>query len=211
MARISGGSTESHLSKLFEVLREKNSYEHIFRASDFRFNVDGNKIKFDFRPNPEYDRGTVSINKVTGFGSLLHGLMSKYHHNAFPQSFIPGMREYSGNEFSVLNSILSIVSLELLFMATDKIEKSFHIKKTEAGVPISEILNQVMQEGSDLSKKQFPEHSFHQNIVTLRANLWSFFLFRDEIKHHYKNVIKQFILHLKEEGNYTPVINLVYI
>ena len=201
---------EPYLLKFFDVLLQKNSYEHIFRASGFGFYVGNKKIKFDFRPSIQYPKKTVSIDNIYGFGSLIHGLMPKYHHNAFPQPLIPGMRKYGDNEFSVLNSILSIVSLELLFMATDQIEKSFHIEKTEAGVPLSKILTQIMQEGSDPSKRQFPEHSFHQNIMTLRANLWWFFIFRDKIKHHYENVIKQFIFHLEEKGNYNPVTHLIY-
>ena len=83
------------------------------------------KIEFDFRPNPEYQSGVVSINKVAGFGSLIYELMCKYHHNAFPPQLIPGMRMHGDNEFSVLNSILAIVSLELLFISAEKIEKVF--------------------------------------------------------------------------------------
>ena len=108
-------------------------------------------------------------------GSLLYELMSKYHHNAFPYQLIPGMRIHGHNEFRALNSILSVVSLELLFMSMNKIEKSFHIEKTESGVPLSRILTQIMQDGSDRSKKKFPEHSFHTNLMMLRYNLWSFF------------------------------------
>ncbi len=202
---------EPHLSELFDILLCQTSYEHIFRASHFEFNInDKNDIEFDFRPNPEYKSGIVRINKVAGFGSLIYELMSKYHHNAFPSQLIPGMRTHGDNEFSVLNSILSIVSLELLFISAKKIEKSFHIEKTESGVPLSKILTQIMQEGSDTPERKFPEHSFHQNISTLRYNLWTFFIFRDKIKHHYENVIKQFISHLKEKGGYSPTINLIY-
>ena len=120
------------------------------------------------------------------------------------------MRIHGHNEFRALNSILSVVSLELLFMSMNKIEKSFHIEKTESGVPLSRILTQIMQDGSDRSKKKFPEHSFHTNLMMLRYNLWSFFIFKDKIKHHYENVIKQFISHLKEKGEYSAAINLIY-
>ena len=202
---------ESHLSELFDILLRKSSYEHIFRATNFGFNVsDNNVIEFDFRPNPEYQSGFVHINNIAGLGSLLYELMSKYHHNAFPYQLIPGMRIHGHNEFRALNSILSVVSLEFLFMSTNKIEKSFHIEKTESGVPLSRILTQIMQDGSDRSKKEFPEHSFHTNLMMLRYNLWSFFIFRDKIKHHYENVIKQFISHLKEKGEYSSAINLIY-
>ena len=202
---------ESYLSEFFDILLQKSSYEHIFQANNFEFNVSANnEIEFDFRPNLEYQRGVIRINKVTGLGSLIYELMSKYHHNAFPPQLIPGMRMHGDNKFSVLNSILSVVSLELLFISMEKIEKSFHIEKTESGVPLSKILTQIMQDGSDLSQRKFPEHSFHQNIMILRYNLWSFFMFRDKIKSHYVNVIERLILRLKERDSYSPVLNLIY-
>ncbi len=213
-------SKECYLSELYDMLLEKNTYEHIFQAKNFKFEVidykasdnsEKKKIEFDFRPNPEYQSEVIrSKEKVAGFGSLIYELMCMYHHNAFPPQLIPGMRMHGNTDFSVLNSILSVVSLELLFMSAEKIEKSFHIEKTESGVPLSKILTQIMQEGSDLSQRKFPEHSFHQNIMILRYNLWNFFIFRDKIKHHYESIINQFILHLKEKGGYDSALHLIY-
>lgn len=214
---------EAYLLKLFDVLLQKNSYDHIFQAHNFLFKVidykasdnsEKKEIKFDFRPDPryqEYRRGVVCVNNIAGLGSLIYELMAKYHHNAFPPQLMPGMSRHRGNDFSVLNSILSVVSLELLFISAEKIEKSFRIEKIESGIPLSKILTQVMQEGSNSSENQFSEHSFHQNISTLRGNLWFFFLFRDKIKLHYESVIKQFIAHLEEKGSYqSPHLNTTY-
>lgn len=202
---------ESYLSDLFDVLLQKSSYEHIFQANNFGFNVSNdNKLEFDFRPNPEYQKGVVHTKKVTGLGSLVYELMCAYHHNAFPPQLIPGMRIHGDSEFSVLNSILSVVSLELLFMSAEKIEKSFDLEQNDSGLPLSKVLTQIMQEGSDSSKRKCPEHPFYQNITILRYNLWSFFIFRDKIKSHYESVINRFILHLKEKGNYAPTLHLIY-
>ena len=208
---------KSYLSEhLLGVLFEQNSYEHIFQARGFGFSVNENKIGFDFRHDhgkreinfEKPEKGTVIVPNVDGFGSWIHELMAKYHHHAFPTALIPGMRRRH-NDFSVLNSVLSITSLELLFIAIEKIEGSFQIKRVEDGVPLSQVLYYIMKEGN--SQKKFPEHLFHNRIGRLRYNLWEFFIFTDQIKSHYVNLVENFVSHLKEESDYGNVINMLYL
>ena len=172
---------------------------------DFRHDYEKFKINFE---KPE--KGTVIVPNVDGFGSWIHELMAKYHHHAFPPVLIPGMARRH-NDFSVLNSILSITSLELLFIAIEKIEESFHIERVESGVPLSQILCYIIQDGASDSQKKFPEHSFHNRIISLRSNLWEFFIFTDQIKSHYVNLVEDFVSHLKEKSNYGDVINMLYL
>ena len=210
---------ESYLSPLFSVLLEKGAYEHIFRANGFGFNWNKNKhkIEFDFRPDWETDKGEgkkdkrwiITMPSIEGFGSWIFHLMATYHHHAFPSQLIPGMRLRGNNQYDVLNSLLSIASLELLFMAVEKIESSFIVERlTDNGVPLSRVLSHIMLEGVSPSHKRLSDEEVQQKMRTLRYNLWTFLLFRDKIKAHYINLIERFVLRLKERGSYSSVLHL---
>lgn len=210
---------ESYLSPLFSALLEQSAYEHIFQANDFGFNWNKNnqKIKFDFRPDWETDKGereadnrwVITMSPIEGFGSWIFHLMATYHHHAFPSQLIPGMRLHGNNQYNVLNSLLSIVSLELLFMALEKIESSFIVERADDNsVPLSKVLTYIMSEGINSSGKRLSDASVDGNICSLRYNLWTFLLFRDKIKAHYINLIERFVLRLKERGSYSSVLHL---
>lgn len=157
---------ESYLSPLFSVLLEQGTYEHIFQANGFGFNWDKNKheIEFDFRPHWETDKGAgkkderwiITMPSIEGLGSWVFHLMATYHHHAFPSQLIPGMRLRGNNQYNVLNSLLSIVSLELLFMAVEKIESSFIVERADdKAVPLSRVLTHIMAETTNRSEKKF--------------------------------------------------------
>ena len=210
---------ESYLLPLFSALLEQSAYEHIFQANNFGFNwnKDNHKIKFDFRPDWETDKGerktdnrwTITMSPIEGFGSWIFHLMATYHHHAFPSQLIPGMRLRGNNQYNVLNSLLSIASLELLFMAVEKIESSFIVERAnDSAVPLSRVLTHIMLEGGNSSGKRLFDEIVDRNICSLRCNLWTFLLFRDKIKVHYINLIERFVSRLKERGSYNSVLNL---
>ncbi len=210
---------ESYLLPLFSALLEQGAYEHIFRANGFGFNWNENKhkIEFDFRPDWEIDKGeeekderwVITMSPVEGFGSWIFHLMATYHHHAFPSQLIPGMRLRGNSKYNVLNSLLSIASLELLFMAVEKIESSFIVERADDNaVPLSRVLTHIMLEGINSSGKRLSDASVDRNICNLRYNLWTFLLFRDKIKVHYISLIERFVLRLKERGSYDSVLHL---
>ena len=212
---------ESYLSPLFSLLLEQGAYEHIFQANGFGFNWNKNKhkIEFDFRPDWERDKGEgekderwiITMSPVEGFGSWVFHLMATYHHHAFPSQLIPGMRLRGNNQYNVLNSLLSIASLELLFMAVEKIESSFIVERADDNaVPLSKVLTHIMLAGENSSGKRLSDEIVDRNICNLRCNLWTFLLFRDKIKAHYINLIERFVLRLKERGSYGSVLHLQF-
>ena len=210
---------ESYLSPLFSLLLEQGAYEHTFQANGFGFNWDENKheIEFDFRPDWETDKGgkkkderwIITMPSIEGLGSWIFHLMATYHHHAFPSQLIPGMRLRGNNQYNVLNSLLSIVSLELLFMAVEKIESSFIVERAnDNAVPFSKVLTHIMSESINSSGKRLSDASVDRNVSSLQVNLWMFLLFRDEIKTHYINLIERFVLRLKDRGRYNSVLHL---
>lgn len=147
---------ESYLLPLFSALLEQGANEHIFQANGFGFNWNENKhkIEFDFRPDWETDKGeeekdnrwVITMSPVEGFGSWIFHLMATYHHHAFPSQLIPGMRLRGNSKYNVLNSLLSIASLELLFLAVEKIESSFIVERADDNaVPLSRVLTHIIQ------------------------------------------------------------------
>ena len=119
------------------------------------------------------------------------------------------MRLRGNNQYNVLNSLLSIASLELLFMAVEKIESSFIVERAnDSAVPLSRVLTHIMLEGGNSSGKRLSDEIVDRNICSLRCNLWTFLLFRDKIKAHYINLIERFVSRLKERSSYNSVLNL---
>ena len=105
------------------------------------------------------------MSPVEGFGSWVFRLMATYHHHAFPSQLIPGMRLRGNNQYNVLNSLLSIASLELLFMAVKKIESSFIVERAnDNSVPLSRVLSHIMLEGINPSGKKLSDPSVDANI-----------------------------------------------
>ena len=154
-------------------------------------------------------RWIITMQSIEGFGSWIFHLMATYHHHAFPSQLIPGMRLRGNNQYNVLNSLLSIASLELLFIAVEKIESSFIVERVDDNaVPLSRVLTHIMLEGTNSSGKRLSDASVERNIGNLRYNLWTFLLFRDKIKAHYINLIERFVLRLKEGGSYSSVLHL---
>ena len=201
---------KSYLLDLFSTLLEKNAYQHIFEYTTFEFacqkskNNDGseNSAKYDIKLVIAHrvQRYDVSIEKVKNIGSWIYELMAAYHHHIFPSVLIPGMRRNINSDFSVLNTLLSIVSLELLFMSIEKIETSFAVEYRKDTVPLSRILSGIINEPHP--EKANPEHLFYNNVVSLRKKFWEFFIFINEVKSSYENLIRQFISILKENPKY---------
>ena len=136
---------KSYLVDLFRTLQEKNAYQHIFEYTNFEIKCQKSKNNNDNEKSIEYDvqfiiehhaqQYPISINKIKNIGSWIYELMSAYHHQAFPSVLIPGLRTRVESDFSVLNTLLSIISLELLFMSIEKIRNKFCCGIQRRGCP----------------------------------------------------------------------------
>lgn len=202
---------QNHLKSLLECMKCDVTYKHIFRTQSVSVE-DGNtkkeSIKVSFMLDADdyiQEVGTIQI-EVHSIGSFFYSFLSKIMHQAMPNYLLPNSRRSS--DYADYNILLSIISMEILLMVSEKIKKALLFEENENEFSDSKIFREIMNEThiDDQDTK-----SFQERLAICVVAFDSFFKFQKKITNSYTNFIEQYIDLLDRNWyHYQPAIHLKY-
>ena len=205
-------SDKDYLKSLLERMKCKKTYNHLFRTNSAFVESCSNtkketvKVSFllDFDKKIK-EKETLKI-EVDSIGSFFYSFLSKIIHQAMPNYLLPNSRKSS--DYADYNILLSIISMEILLIVSQKIMDSFLFEESENGFFDSKIFRSIIEK-MDYDDQEIT--SFQNRIYESIGNFDLFFTFHKKITTSYTNLVNQYIDLLDRVWyNYEPALHLKF-
>jgi len=205
-------SGKDYVESLLKQVKCEKTYNHLFRTQSACVenctNTKKEKIKVSFILDSEKqlkEKGSLQID-VDSIGNFFYSFLSKIAHQAMPNYLLPNSRKSS--DYADYNILLSIISMEILLIVSQKIKVSFLFDENENGFFDSKIFRNISKK-MNLDDQEIS--SFQNRIYESIGNFDKFFKFQKKITTSYTNLIHQYIDLLDREWyDYEPALHLKF-
>ncbi len=203
-------SDKDYLKSLLERMKCEKTYNHLFRTQSACVenctNTKKEKIKVSFILDSEKqlkEKGSLQID-VDSIGNFFYSFLSKILHQAMPNYLLPNSRKSS--DYADYNILLSIISMEILLIVSQKIKDSFLFEENENGFFDSKIFRSIVEK-TDHNDQEIA--SFRNKIFESIVSFNQFFRFHKKIITSYTNLVNQYINLLGRAWyDYKPALHL---
>ena len=169
---------KDHVKSLLRQVKFERTYNHLFRTQSACVenctNTEKERINVSFILDSKTqlkEKNSLQID-VDSIGSFFYSFLSKILHQAMPNYLLPNSRKSS--DYADYNILLSIISMEILLIVSQKIKNSFLFEENENGFFDSKIFRNIT---GSMNIDDLEILSFRERIYASISNFDLFFKF----------------------------------